>query len=68
MCKVLKVNRSAYYHWVKAGCIVNKVDEKLNQLIEDIFIKYREVYGARRIKAVLFQEYVVIDLFSSKKA
>jgi len=38
----------------------NKVDGKLNQLIQDIFIEYREVYGARRIKAVLFQQYGVI--------
>ena len=60
MCKVLKINRSAYYHWVKSGCIVNKVDEKLNRLIEDIFIEYREVYGTRRIKAVLLYEYGVI--------
>lgn len=60
MCKVCKVNRSAYYHWVKAGCIINKVDEKLNQLIINIFMEYREVYGTRRIKAVLLQEYGVI--------
>jgi len=57
MCKVCKVNRSAYYHWVKAGCIVNKVDERLGQLIEDIFIECREVYGTRRIKEVLLQLY-----------
>ncbi len=60
MCKVLKVNRSAYYHWVKNGCIVNKVDERLNQLIKEIFCQYREVYGTRRIKKVLVQEYGVI--------
>jgi len=60
MCKVLKVNRSAYYHWISNGCIVNKVDEKLNQLIKDIFYQYREVYGTRRIKKVLVQEYGVI--------
>ena len=60
MCKVLKVNRSAYYHWVNNGCIVNKVDERLNQLIKDIFYQYREVYGTRRIKKVLVQEYGVI--------
>lgn len=60
MCKVLKVNRSAYYHWVKIGCIIDRVEEKLNQLIQDIFIEYREVYGTRRIKAVLLQEYGVI--------
>jgi len=60
MCKVLKLNRSAYYHWVNNGCIVNKVDVRLNQLIKDIFYQYREVYGARRIKKVLVQEYGVI--------
>jgi len=60
MCKVLKVNRSAYYHWVNNGCIVNKVDKRLNQLIKDIFYQYREVYGTRRIKEALVQEYGVI--------
>jgi transposase InsO family protein len=60
MCKICEVNRSAYYHWVKAGCLVNKVDEKLNQLIMNIFIEHREVYGTRRIKAVLLHEYGVI--------
>ncbi len=60
MCKVCNVNRSAYYHWVNNGCIVNKVDETLNQLIKDIFYQYREVYGTRRIKKVLVQEYGVI--------
>jgi len=44
MCKVLKLNRSAYYHWVNNGCIVNKVDGKLNNLIKEIFYRYREVY------------------------
>jgi len=60
MCKVLKINRSAYYHWVNNGCIINKVDERLNQLIKDIFYQYREVYGTRRIKKVLINEYGVI--------
>ena len=60
MCKICEVNRSAYYHWVKAGCLVNKVDEKLNQLIMNIFIEHREVYGTRRIKAVLLHGYGVI--------
>lgn len=65
MCKVLKVNRSAYYHWINNGCIVNKVDVRLNQLIKDIFYQYREVYGTRRIKEALVQEYGVI--VSTKK-
>ena len=60
MCKVFKVNCSAYYHWVSNGCIVNNVDEKLNKLIKDIFYQYHEVHGTRRIKKVLVQEYGVI--------
>ena len=65
MCKVLKVNRSAYYHWISNGCIINKVDERLNKRIKDIFYQYREVYGTRRIKEALVQEYGVI--VSSRK-
>ena len=38
MCKVIKVNRSAYYHWASAGCVVKKVDIQLNELIKSIFI------------------------------
>jgi len=60
MCKVLKVNRSAYYHWINNGSIVIKVDKRLNDLIKNIFYQYREVYGTRRIKKVLVQEYGVI--------
>lgn len=60
MCKLFQVNRSAYYHWIQTGCIVNKVDEKLNKLIKDIFYTYREVYGTRRIKKVLVHQYGVI--------
>jgi len=60
MCKISKVNRSAYYHSISNGCIINKVDEQLNQLIKDIFYQYREVYGTRRIKEALGQEYSVI--------
>ena len=60
MCKMLQVNRSAYYHWVANGSIVNKVDERLNNLIRDIFYQYREVYGTRRIKKVLLGSYGVI--------
>ena len=57
MCKVLKVDRSSYYHWLRSGSIVNKVDEKLNELIEVIFMQSRQTYGTRRIKAKLLQRY-----------
>lgn len=60
ICKILKLNRSAYYHWVKKGCIVNKVDEQLNKLVKEIFITSRETYGTRRLKEVLIQRYGLV--------
>jgi len=53
MCKVLKVNNSSYYHWIKNGSIVKKVDKQLNELIEIVFIQSRQTYGTRRIKKKL---------------
>ena len=49
MCKIIKVDKSSYYHWIKAGCVVNKVDTKLNELILAIFIQGKNNYGTRRI-------------------
>ena len=60
MCKVLKVNMSSYYHWVRTGCIVEKVDEELNKLIKSIFKAGREAYGQRRIKEALLNKYGVV--------
>lgn len=57
MCKVLKVDKSSYYHWVKNGSCVKKIDKKLNELIEIIFVQGRENYGTRRIKDKLEQRY-----------
>jgi len=64
MCKVLKVDKSSYYHWIKTGCAVKKVDEKLNELIEIIFVQGRQNYGTRRIKDKLKQRY---GLFISRR-
>lgn len=60
MCKIFQVDKSSYYHWVKNGCVVHKVDKKLNELIEIIFIQSRQTYGTRRIKNVLADRYGVI--------
>lgn len=60
MCKIFQVDKSSYYHWVKNGCVVHKVDKKLNELIEIIFIQSRQTYGTRRIKDVLADRYGVI--------
>ena len=60
MCRVLKVNTSSYYHWHRTGCIVEKVDEELNNLIKSVFIAGREAYGQRRIKEALENKYGLI--------
>ena len=60
MCRVLKVDRSSYYHWIKTGLVVKKVDKKLNDLIKTIFIQSRAIYGTRRIKSKLEQLYGLI--------
>jgi putative transposase len=60
MCKLLKVNRSSYYHWVKVGSVVTKVDEKLNGIIKEVFENSRHTYGTRRIKQSLVKRYGLI--------
>ena len=60
MCKIFKVDKSSYYNWVKNGCVIQKVDEKLNELIEIIFLQSRQTYGTRRIKDKLLERYGVI--------
>jgi len=57
MCKVLKVNRVSYYHWIKNGCKIKNIDKKLNELIEIIFVQSRQNYGTRRIKDKLLLRY-----------
>ena len=60
MCKILKVNRASYYHWIQAGCVVKKVDKQLNELIKSIFIFGRNNYGTRRIADKLKELYGLI--------
>jgi transposase InsO family protein len=57
MCRILKVDRTSYYYWIKNGCTVKRVDEKLNELIEIIFEQGRGNYGTRRIKKALLDRY-----------
>jgi len=60
MCKIIKVDKSSYYHWIKAGCIINKVDTILNELIQSIFVQGRTNYGTRRIQDKLLELYGLI--------
>ncbi|MDD3055067.1 MAG: IS3 family transposase [Aliarcobacter sp.] len=60
MCKVVKVNLSSYYHWVKSGRVITKLDKQLNELIEIIFVQGRNNYGTRRIQSKLLELYGLI--------
>lgn len=60
MCRVFKVNISSYYHWIRSGSIVEKVDKELNELIEKVFYASNQTYGQRRIKEALAKKYGVI--------
>ncbi len=57
MSKVFKVDKSSYYRWIKAGCVIKKEDAQLNNLIEAIFIQGRRNYGTRRIQDKLKELY-----------
>ena len=50
MCRILKLDISSYYHWIRNGCIIKKIDYKLNKLIKTIFVQSRCKYGTRRLK------------------
>jgi len=56
----LDLNPKILYHWIKAGCIIKKVDKKLNELIKIIFVQSRNNYGARRIRDKLKEIYGLI--------
>ena len=60
MCKVIKVNRTSYYHWIDAGMLIKKVDKQLNKLILAIFIKGRNTYGTRPIRDKLLELYGLV--------
>jgi len=60
MCRILKVDKSSYYHWIKCGCKQQKVDTKLNQLIRIIFKEGRGNYGTRRIQDGLKNQYGLV--------
>ena len=58
LCRVLKVNRSAYYHHARYAPKVTQVqadDEAFKPLIQEIFEKSHGRFGARRIRAKLKQ-------------
>jgi len=60
MCKILKVDRASYYHWVKEGSVIEKIDKNLDKLIIKIFEEGRRKYGTRPIQSKLLHSYGII--------
>jgi transposase InsO family protein len=64
LCDFTKVSRSGYYEWLNRP-ISNrdKENERLTEMVQDIFTKNRNVYGTRRIAKKLEQN----DVFVSRR-
>lgn len=57
MCDVLCVSRSSYYDWCKAQPSMRaKENQKLSELIKEIFIQNHCNYGTRRIRKELVKQ------------
>jgi transposase InsO family protein len=54
MCKVLKVSKSSYYHWLQSGPSKLWIEnQKISSQIKSIFKDSHESYGAPRMKTEL---------------
>jgi len=59
LCRILKVNRSTYYHYIFRRPQKKQFeleDEKLRPMIKEIFEESKERFGSRKIRAVLLQK------------
>lgn len=55
MCRVLKVSRNGYYHWLRYG--QHEADAELEEQIALVFKNSQQTYGARRIKKALERQF-----------
>ena len=54
MCKVLKVSRSCYYRWYTSNISIKYFkNQRLTQVIKQVFEKSKSTYGSTRITANL---------------
>ena len=64
LCRILKVNRSTYYHHLLRSpekTLVELEDEKLRPMIKKIFEDSNERFGTRKIRAVLSRKHIQIS-------
>jgi len=56
MCRVLEVHRSAYYHWLMAETpMQTKMDNKITEMMIELFAESRETYGSRSLRSCLYK-------------
>jgi putative transposase len=58
MCKLMRVSKSAYYHWNNTEFLVKKKTPKmyLKERIKIVFEESRQIYGSCRIQKMLVRE------------
>jgi putative transposase len=58
MCKLMRVSKSAYYHWNNTEFLVQKKTPKmyLKERIKIVFEESRQIYGSCRIQKMLARE------------
>jgi putative transposase len=58
MCKLMRVSKSAYYHWNNTEFLVQKKTPKmyLKERIKIVFEESRQIYGSCRIEKMLARE------------
>ncbi len=68
MCRVLKVNRSSYYDWLKSSPSKRQLeDELIGSKIKSLFIDSRCTYGSRRLRQSLMKVGFMISRRREKK-
>ena len=56
MCKLLKISRSSlYYYLTSLSTKKDTAQDRLTELVKDIFKKSRNNYGTRKIKVELYK-------------
>ena len=56
MCCVLEVYRSAYYHWLMTETPMRaEMDNKLTEMITELFTESRKTYGTRSLRSCLYK-------------
>ena len=61
LCKILSLNRSSYYKWLRRKKSAREIEnEKIIHNLAFLYAKFNSVYGYRRLRDVLKEDYGII--------